>query len=143
MFLSLIALYLVSSAYVLYLAGTSARPPKRRTGASPFFVLVVPALNEELVIGNTIRHLLKLEGDNYLLMIIDDGSTDGTAAAVQAFHTDKVRLVSRRPPHARLGKGAALNYAYQALLTSEIPELYGEEHVVMAVMDADGQVEVD
>src|SRR5437870_1712426 len=134
MLFSLIALYLVSMAYVLHLLGQTARRPAPAAGEPPFFVLVVPALNEELVIANTIRHLLSLDGENYMVLVIDDGSTDGTAAAVDAFSTPKVRLVSRKPPYARLGKGAALNYAYQALLTSEVPELYGESNVVMAVM---------
>ncbi len=126
------------------MAALTAKPPKseERQGRL-FFVLVVPALNEELVIANTVRHLLSLAGENYLVMVIDDGSDDATAAAVRAFKGPKVRLVTRRPPFARLGKGAALNYAYEAIVTSELPEMYGEDNIVMAVMDADGQVEPD
>ncbi len=142
--LGLVSLYIISSGWLLFLAATRSRPPQPVIGAEPlYFVLVVPALNEELVIANTVRHLLRLRGDNYVVLVIDDGSDDGTAAAVEAFGAERVRLLQRRPPNARLGKGQALNNAYEAILTSELPEIYGEENIIVAVMDADGQVEPD
>ena len=140
--LTVVAVYFVSTVYLLAVAALAARSP--RPDAAPeglFFVLVVPALNEELVIGNTVRHLLKLAGDNYLVLVIDDGSNDGTADVVRRFPPEKVRLANRLRPFARQGKGEALNYAYRAILTSELPALYGVDHIILAVMDADGQVD--
>jgi cellulose synthase/poly-beta-1,6-N-acetylglucosamine synthase-like glycosyltransferase len=129
------------AGYLIWLAVRTGRP---RTGADTsnlFFVLVVPALNEELVIGNTLRHLLSLAGDNFLVLVMDDGSDDRTAAVVSEFPPDKVRLVTREAPFARQGKGAVLNHAYEVVLTSELPEVYGEDNIVLVVMDADGQVD--
>lgn len=140
--LTVVAVYFVSTVYLLAVAAAASRSP--RPNAAPeglFFVLVVPALNEELVIGNTVGHLLGLAGDNYLVLVIDDGSNDATAEVVRRFPGEKVRLASRVRPFARQGKGEALNYAYRAILTSELPQLYGIDHIVLAVMDADGQVD--
>ena len=142
--LTVFAVYAVSSAYLLAVAAVAARKPD--PGEAPdglFFVLVVPALNEELVIGNTVRHLLSLKGDNYLILVIDDGSNDRTAHVVDAFPPEKVRVVSRKAPFARQGKGEALNHAYRVVLTSELPEIYGAANIIFSVMDADGQVPED
>lgn len=140
--LTVVAVYFVSTVYLLAVAAIAARSPRPDDAPDGlFFVLVVPALNEELVIGNTIRHLLELAGSNYLVLVIDDGSNDGTAAVVRRFPANRVRIANRVRPFARQGKGEALNYAYRAILTSELPELYGIDNIVLAVMDADGQVD--
>jgi len=140
--LTVVAVYFVSTVYLLAVAAVAARSPRPDDAPDGlFFVLVVPALNEELVIGNTVRHLLQLAGSNYLVLVIDDGSNDGTAAVVRRFPANRVRIANRIRPFARQGKGEALNYAYRAILTSELPELYGIDNIVLAVMDADGQVD--
>lgn len=140
--LTVFAVYFVSTVYLLAVAALAARTPRpEETPDGLFYVLVVPALNEELVIGNTVRHLLGLAGDNYLVLVIDDGSNDATAEVVGRFPPEKVRLASRIRPFARQGKGEALNYAYRAILTSELPNIYGVDHIILAVMDADGQVD--
>ncbi|MCE7927329.1 MAG: glycosyltransferase [Chloroflexi bacterium CFX7] len=144
MVLTVIAVYFVTSTYLLAAAAITARAPgPNEHSRRLFYVLVVPALNEELVIGNTVRHLLTLKGDNYLVLVIDDGSSDRTGEVVRSFPPGKVRLLSRRAPFARQGKGEALNHAYRMVLTSELPELYGADNIVFSVMDADGQVPGD
>ena len=61
----------------------------------PFFVLLVPALNEERVIGRTIASLLELRG-RFLAIVVDDGSDDGTVATVAPFLADpRLRLLEQ------------------------------------------------
>ncbi|MEX2237545.1 MAG: glycosyltransferase family 2 protein [Dehalococcoidia bacterium] len=139
--LAAVPLYMIVMGYVTYLIAERSRTPREGTAPELFYVLVIPALNEELVIANTIRHLLTLPGDNYLIFIVDDASDDRTAAVVESFASDKVRLSSRHFPIAREGKGAVLNHAYHAILTSELPEIYGLDNIVFTVMDADCEVE--
>jgi glycosyltransferase involved in cell wall biosynthesis len=73
----------------------------------PRFTLVVPAYNEEATIEHVLRRAAALELDAEIV-VVDDGSTDGTAAAVEAVREqvgECVRLL--RHPSNR-GKGAAV-----------------------------------
>jgi cellulose synthase/poly-beta-1,6-N-acetylglucosamine synthase-like glycosyltransferase/peptidoglycan/xylan/chitin deacetylase (PgdA/CDA1 family)/spore germination protein YaaH len=74
---------------------------------APFVSIIVPAYNEELVIGNTISSLLASEYSNYEIIVVDDGSQDRTSEVVaDRFGTnDRVRLLTV----ANAGKAAALN----------------------------------
>lgn len=139
--LAAVPLYMVVTGYVMYVVAGRAKTPDDGDRPRLFFVLVIAALNEELVIGHTIRHLLSLKASNFLIFVVNDDSDDRTASVVESFQSDRVRLSSRHLPLARQGKGAVLNHAYHAILTSELPELYGMENIVMTVLDADCEVE--
>ncbi len=99
--------------------------------------LVVPAFNEEAGIVESVRSLLTLQYSDYEIVVVDDGSTDGTLGSlIEAFqlkpaarapsanlHTAPVRTVHRAARHPNLwvvskengGKAdslnAGLNYA--------------------------------
>jgi glycosyltransferase involved in cell wall biosynthesis len=79
----------------------------------PRFSLLVPAYNEQDTIEDVLRRAAALDLDSELI-IVDDGSTDGTVAAVervQADLGDRVRLLS----HGRnRGKGAGVRTAIAA-----------------------------
>ena len=46
--------------------------------------VVIPAYNEEKAIGNVLDELIEeLEEQTYEIIVVDDGSTDGTAKIVQ------------------------------------------------------------
>ena len=74
---------------------------------APFVSIIVPAYNEELVIGNTIASLLASDYAKYEIIVVDDGSQDNTSTAVaERFGADeRVRLFTV----ANAGKAAALN----------------------------------
>jgi cellulose synthase/poly-beta-1,6-N-acetylglucosamine synthase-like glycosyltransferase/peptidoglycan/xylan/chitin deacetylase (PgdA/CDA1 family) len=73
----------------------------------PFVSILVPAYNEELVIANTIHSLLASDYSRYEIIVVDDGSQDGTSKVVaDNFGGDeRVRLLTV----ANAGKAAALN----------------------------------
>ena len=75
----------------------------------PRVTVVVPAYNEEAVIESALRGLLELDYPAYDVIVVDDGSTDSTAARAAAVAGDygpvSVRVVSR----ANAGKASALN----------------------------------
>ena len=83
--------------------------PVARAAVRPFVTLVVPAHNEETVIEAKIRNCLALRYplDRLEVLIVSDGSDDGTEAIAARYDGGPVRLV-RRP---REGKAAALNAA--------------------------------
>lgn len=97
---------------------------KRHRDATPGFnprvAVLIPAYNEETVIVRTIRSVLNSDYKNLHVIVIDDGSSDRTAAvASQAYAAEikagHVRVLTK--PNA--GKAAALNYALERL-TEEI-----------------------
>lgn len=75
----------------------------------PLVSIVIPAYNEENFIAEVLRRIaevpLKSIGFNSEILVIDDGSTDATAAVVEASSRPNIRLL-RQPRN--LGKGAAV-----------------------------------
>ncbi len=79
-----------------------ARPAAARGGE--FFVFLMPCLNEEAVIANSLKRLLSMPGGDFVVLVIDDGSDDGTADVVAGVAGERVWLLSRmlpRPGRAR------------------------------------------
>ena len=101
---------------------------------------MVPCRDEQSVIGGTVRYLRSTFPSAHV-WIIDDDSDDATAAVVRQSrqHNDgSIHLVQRMRPHARTGKGEALNAGYRA-----IKQWMGRHadagHAVLVVVDADGR----
>jgi glycosyltransferase involved in cell wall biosynthesis len=89
----------------------------------PTFTVVTKAYNEEALIGDAIRSALAQTRDDFELIVVDDGSTDGTAAVVRSFEPDRrVRLISQpnRGVAAAMNTGiAAGSGRYLALLDAD------------------------
>jgi cellulose synthase/poly-beta-1,6-N-acetylglucosamine synthase-like glycosyltransferase/peptidoglycan/xylan/chitin deacetylase (PgdA/CDA1 family) len=92
----------------------------RRTVTEPVSVLV-PAYNEAKCIENTVRSLTASEHPVEIL-VIDDGSTDGTARIVENLNLPGVRVVRQE----NAGKPAALNRG-----------LRNARHDIVVMMDGD------
>jgi 1,2-diacylglycerol 3-beta-glucosyltransferase len=139
---------IVIGGLVLYSAAFFFLSGRRRcnTPDSPddlFFVIVVPCLNEELVIKGTLQRLSSLYGTDHAVLVVDDGSDDATGRIVEASSHERVWLLRRELPDARLGKGAALNAAFRYVRS--FPEVRERNHdrVILCVVDADGRLESD
>ncbi|MFD0597198.1 glycosyltransferase [Catellatospora coxensis] len=90
--------------------------------------IIVPAYNEQDTIAATVRTLAASVYPQLEIVVVDDGSTDGTAAAVEALGMDSVRLV--RVPNG--GKALALNTGIALA-----------RHDLIVMVDADTIVEPD
>jgi 1,2-diacylglycerol 3-beta-glucosyltransferase len=106
-----------------------------------FYLFLMPCLNEELVIARSLQRLLSMPADNFAVMVIDDGSDDGTAAAVTGIADERVWLLSRKLPNARQGKGEALNDAIAQLVSGGRLAGRDPDSVIIAVVDADGHLD--
>lgn len=76
--------------------------------------LVIPAHDEVLSIGEAVdgaHEALEAAGIDHEVIVVDDGSTDGTAATVEALAVERPWLRSIRLPGHR-GKGAALREGF-------------------------------
>jgi 1,2-diacylglycerol 3-beta-glucosyltransferase len=137
LFIALVMLY----AYVMGAVAARARTSSPDESDDLFFVFLVPALNEERVIGKTLSSLLALSGQ-FLILVVDDASDDGTVRAIAPFlEEDRVRLLRRPPEQARRGKGASLNAGYSEIQRLGLAARYGPENVIVVVFDADARVD--
>ncbi len=79
--------------------GTSVKPPR--------VSILVPARNEERCIADCVRSLLAQEYPDFELLVLDDHSTDGTRAILDALAAENPRLGildGEEPPPGWLGK---------------------------------------
>ncbi|WP_338472673.1 glycosyltransferase [Niallia sp. XMNu-256] len=85
------------------------RPPMGQS--TPFVSVIIPAYNEEKVIGRTIESILKSNYPNLEMIVVDDGSNDQTSLVVNNKYkgSDKVHLFQKRNE----GKASALNLGVQ------------------------------
>jgi cellulose synthase/poly-beta-1,6-N-acetylglucosamine synthase-like glycosyltransferase len=82
-----------------------------RSPATPAISLIVPAHNEEATIGQSLRALLLLNYPAYEVVVVNDGSADGTLqAAVNAFD-----LVRAEVPHERVLPSQPVRGVYRSI----------------------------
>lgn len=88
------------------LAATATRASPSPEALPPITV-IVPAYNEEDSIASTLDALLSLTypADRLSILVVDDGSTDGTAGIVSAYADRGVELLSKD----NSGKAASIN----------------------------------
>lgn len=148
-------LILTSSIYGFVLFGLSRVEPRRqradgirlpaarrRRGApTPAMVFVLPCLNEEKVIVRSLARLTALRYPDMQILVVDDGSDDRTAEWAARRADPRVTVLRRTLPHARRGKGEALNAAVQYIRSSGMCDGRDPADVVVCVLDADGRLE--
>ncbi|PFW89253.1 glycosyl transferase family 2 [Bacillus pseudomycoides] len=101
--------------FLIYFAFKQKRKTRSRlfTNSSyqPFVSVVIAAYNEEKVITKTIRSILDSDYREFEVIVVDDGSKDGTSKVIQeAFHKHpKVCLIQKENG----GKSSAMNLGFQ------------------------------
>ena len=100
----------------------------------PFFSLIVPMKNEEIVAGRVLDALLKLNYplDKYEIIVVDDASVDETSGICRKYerkYPSRIRYFRR---NVSPGKASALNYG-----------LKSAEGEIIGVFDADSVPESD
>jgi 1,2-diacylglycerol 3-beta-glucosyltransferase len=146
----LVAWPLYNLALVLYTARDSVEAGRHRrsragspTGHEPeVFWIVVPCLNEERVVGQTVRNALALQGPlgtRARVLVVDDGSDDGTPTVIAAVEDPNLHVLSRTLPNARKGKGEALNAAFRYIRDQTAADGDDPARVAVGVIDGDGR----
>ena len=92
-------------------------------------LVVIPTYNEAASIGDVLARVLKLEiaGHDIEVLVIDDGSPDGTGAIVKTLMGSRVHLLER-PKKSGLGQAYLAGFAWALERTYE----------VIVEMDGDG-----
>jgi cellulose synthase/poly-beta-1,6-N-acetylglucosamine synthase-like glycosyltransferase/peptidoglycan/xylan/chitin deacetylase (PgdA/CDA1 family) len=101
---------LVAARVVLVVALASwhkgrARGQPLLSGHLPPVAIIVPAYNEAVGIEAAVRSLAASDYPDFEVVVVDDGSSDGTAEIVEQLALDRVRLVRKENG----GKASALN----------------------------------
>ncbi len=120
-----------------------ARPAAVPVGGADTFtwVFLVPALDEELTIRDSVTRLLDLPVRRRHVVVIDDASSDRTPEILDELAHPDLHVVRRELPNARRGKAAALNDAFRAL-AARLGDVDRRE-VIVVVVDADGRLHAD
>jgi cellulose synthase/poly-beta-1,6-N-acetylglucosamine synthase-like glycosyltransferase len=114
-----------------------APPPVPPDGSDGFrWVFLVPALNEEVTIADSVARLIAIPVKQRRILVIDDGSDDRTANILAEIDHPDLVVLRRDPPAARQGKAAALNDAYQ-----QLSDLSDRDRTIVVVVDADGRLD--
>lgn len=104
---TMVAFGLLNTVLALVRARRRIRPiNSARSGVS----VLIAAYNEDVVIARTVESVLASWFPVTEVVVVDDGSTDGTAASVRAVAERDPRVVLVRQPNA--GKWAALNHGF-------------------------------
>jgi cellulose synthase/poly-beta-1,6-N-acetylglucosamine synthase-like glycosyltransferase/peptidoglycan/xylan/chitin deacetylase (PgdA/CDA1 family) len=122
---AVVFLFLARIALLFTFARRHVRVVRRRPEEETFeppVSIVVPAFNEAVGIEKAIRSLDASEYPEFEVIVVDDGSTDGTAELIEALGLPRVQV--RRQPNG--GKPAALNHGIAAA-----------QHDVIVMVDAD------
>ncbi len=105
--------------------------------------VMIPCMNEDLVINSTVRSVLDNDYPNLHINVIDDASDDETANEVLKVTDHRLSLMQRVKPNAQIGKGEALNWAYYQLIEEINAEGIPHEDVLITIIDADTDVDSD
>jgi cellulose synthase/poly-beta-1,6-N-acetylglucosamine synthase-like glycosyltransferase len=110
------------------LLGLVRRRPVQKGETEPTVSVLIAAHNEEQSIAATLRNKLTQDypADKLEVIVVSDGSADGTDAIVRTINPGRVKLIRQEP---RAGKTAALNLAFpvstgEILVFSDANSLY-------------------
>jgi cellulose synthase/poly-beta-1,6-N-acetylglucosamine synthase-like glycosyltransferase/peptidoglycan/xylan/chitin deacetylase (PgdA/CDA1 family) len=93
---------------------------------APLQSVLIPAFNEAKVIVQSIRRILASDYPNLEVIVIDDGSTDGTSDRVREHFADDLRVTLLAVPNG--GKAKALNYGLRHARGSVVVALDADTH---------------
>jgi peptidoglycan/xylan/chitin deacetylase (PgdA/CDA1 family) len=130
LFLAVGALAVLRVAVLFMFARRHARrvPDISPIAHQPRVSIIVPAYNERAGIEACVRSLVASDYPQFEVIVVDDGSSDGTEAAVERLGLPGVRLIRQ----ANAGKPAALNTGIAAA-----------RHDILVMVDGDTVFESD
>lgn len=111
---------------------------------SGFVSILIPARNEAAVIGETVRRMLTQSYPHFELIVLDDGSTDGTAEVARAAAAGDARLrviAGEALPPGWAGKNWACHQLAQAaqgdwLLFTDADTIWAPDALAAVVAEA-------
>ena len=94
------------------------------------FSVVIPLYNKEQSIVNTLLSVLKQSYQNFEIVVIDDGSTDGSVDAVKTINDERIRLIHQENQGVSAARNRGIKeskYEWVAFLDGD--DLWGVNHL--------------
>lgn len=124
---------------LVWLLGLIRPRPVKRRSCTPSVTVLIPAYNEAQNIAATIQNKLDQDypRERLEIIVISDGSTDGTDDIVRGFDSQNVRLIRREQ---REGKAEALNEGVRCargeiLVFSDANSLFASDAIRLMMED--------
>jgi glycosyltransferase involved in cell wall biosynthesis len=90
----------------------NTRNPENNVGLKrPKISVVIPCHNSEKIVPDAINSVLKQSERDFELIMVDDGSTDGTAAVIESINDPRVKLVRQENKGASAARNTGINAA--------------------------------
>jgi 1,2-diacylglycerol 3-beta-glucosyltransferase len=109
-------------------------------------IFLIPCMNEEKVIRNTILSLLELPNSkDIVIYAINDASEDSTEKIISELCAidKRLKIVNRVKPEAQIGKGEALNYTFEIIKKDIANQNLDPNNVIIGIVDADGKMSLN
>lgn len=78
-------------------------------GNTPIVSIVIPLYNKQDTIANTLQSILSINGIDYEIIVVDDGSTDKSVCVVNSFESDRIHVFRKMNG----GPSSARNYGVE------------------------------
>ena len=125
-----------------------------RSPLTPGISVIVPAFNEEAVIVESVRSLLALRYPKHEVVVVNDGSSDGTLAVLRrAFELAPVRIALREGIPTAVVRGTYVSRSHPGLIVVDKENggrsdalnvgVNASRHPYVCVIDADSLLEAD
>src|SRR5690554_6231035 len=94
------------------------------------FSVVIPLYNKELSIRNTIQSVLDQTCQDFEIVVVNDGSTDNSAAVVEAIEDDRIRLIHQKNQGVSAARNRGIKEArYEWIAFLDGDDLWGKAHL--------------
>ena len=75
------------------------------------FSIIIPVYNKQHFIGLTLQSVLAQKFTDYEVLVIDDGSVDGSVAVVEQITDSRIKLIKQSNAGVSIARNSGINYA--------------------------------
>jgi glycosyltransferase involved in cell wall biosynthesis len=93
---------------------TTAGPSTQADGSAPLVTIIVPTYNRRELVQETIDSVLAQDHPRVELLVLDDGSTDGTAEVLERYAREHPKRF-RWDRHENMGQARTLNRGFEMM----------------------------
>ncbi len=95
-----------------------------------YFSVIIPLYNKENDVANTIESVLNQEFANYEIVVINDGSTDGSRSIVEKFQDNRIRIYDTENRGLSAARNLGVHYSnYENLVFLDADDIWFQNHL--------------